>query len=152
MRASAEIFYVLNGNASRQRLQVDGRRQIAQPLCMAVWIWHYARAKSPLLKFKRDGLANLKGRLLNTRTNRHADIMHARAASDKFAKCRGNNFTHNAAPTRMHRGHHARGNVRDKNGNAIGHANGQHVARVARKNGVALHKWRSGADYFWPAI
>ena len=76
-----------------------------------------------------------------------ARLAAARAARDKFAKCRGNNFTHNAAPTRMHRGHHARGNIRDKNGNAIGNANGQHVARIARKNGVALHKWRIGGSF-----
>ena len=77
-----------------------------------------------LLKFNRNRLANLKGRLLNARTNRNAHIAHARAALDKFAQGRWNNFTHHSAPTSMHRGHNARVNIRDQNWNTIGDTNG----------------------------
>ena len=134
------------------RLLTNGGGQIAKPLSLAIGIGDNARAKTVLLKFNRHRLANLKGRLLNARTNRNTHITHARAALNKFAQGRWNYFTHHSAPTSMHRGHHTRVNIRDQNRNAIRNANGKNLPRVASKNGVALHKWRRATNNVGLAI
>ena len=134
-------------NTCPARLLANGCGQIAKPLSLAIGIGNNARAKATLLKLKRNRLANLKGRLLNARTNRNAHIAHVRASGGKFTQSRWNYFIHHSPPTRMHRGHNARVNIRDQNWNTICNTNGERMTGVPGKNGVALHKWRRVANH-----